>query len=103
MKVVSFNIENGGFNTKSSPMDYVKYLKTLNADIICIQESWWRTEGVEESPLSEVNTAQDIAILMNMNFHQSFEPYGCAILSKYPIIHFYDPNKVCGVIVAIGE
>lgn len=102
MKVVTFNIEDGAFN--SDPLSYAQYLKRLDVDVICIQESWWVNRSVEsdEKWNSGINTAQDIAVLLNMNFHQAIEPYGCAILTKYPIVHIYDPNRVCGVILDIN-
>src|SRR3990170_5752106 len=104
MRVISYNIENGGANTNTSPETFVKILREYNADIIVMQETWYRTKTEDYTN----NIGEKIAKLLGMYFHQAITPYGVGIASREPFLHIYDredlpeENKVCGVLTTVN-
>lgn len=103
MRVISFNIENGGANTNTTPRDFVDILFQQYPDVLVMQETWYRTKT--QDMIS--NTAEEIAKQMGMHFYQASTPYGVAIATREPILKIYDhptlaeENRICGVVTTV--
>lgn len=100
---MSFNIENGGADTNTSPQQFADFILQLPEmpDIICFQETWYRKKlpNGEEGEYNLNNIAQKISDILNMNFIQANEPYGVGIATNIKIQHIFNIDKLCGCIL----
>jgi len=90
MKIVTYNIHKGrGIDGRVSIKRIAEVLAGMNADIIALQEIYSGSNG-KPGQIEALASILDLNAAFGCTRHHKGEPYGNAILTRWPIIESHD-------------
>jgi exonuclease III len=107
IKVLSFNLWNGGQNRKITAKQYADFIRESKIDIAGLQETSNWTDDSEETYIFKENLAPEIAQLLGWNVYLqklNSQGYSNAIISRFNHTEiFYAGKEIIAVEFAVNE